>query len=162
MFFIQRFNLEASRAAVRVCETLVSPRDSSCTSGAAGFGAVQIGSRRNPLYQRDRVGKVGGGPRSPSLRACTAIQRHVHREAIVTVSCQSGCDEYIACAARRGLTRAVAVTQNTAGQTSESLQAVAPEACGFVLVWCAQWRRAMEGWPSGLRRTLGKRVYGKP
>jgi hypothetical protein len=24
------------------------------------------------------------------------------------------------------------------------------------------WRNRTEGWPSGLRRTLGKRVYGKP
>ena len=63
------------------------------------------------------VGNVGGGPVSPSL--LYRDRRHVHCEANVTVSCQSGCDEYIACAARRGLTRAVAVTQNTAGQASE-------------------------------------------
>ena len=222
VFFIQRFNLEASRAAVRVRETLVSPRDSSCTSGAAGFERSKSGAAATALYQRNRanillhgpgsiirqplpmaadggaprllsptkiiqcgakpanrrivprvrgtafpdsgshnpsntgvsgsmsvqssginVGNVGG-PGSPSLRACTAIQRHVHCEANVTVSCQSGCGEYIACAARRGLTRAVAVTQNTAGQTSESLQAVAPvhvASCWFgVRNGVAQWR----------------------
>src|SRR5581483_1592425 len=27
---------------------------------------------------------------------------------------------------------------------------------------CALWRACAERWPSGLRRTLGKRVYGKP
>lgn len=40
---------------MRVRETLVSPRDSSCTSGAAGFERYKSGAAATALYQRNRA-----------------------------------------------------------------------------------------------------------